>query len=130
LVPTAVKGFRDMLAEDAPLDGPRLPSLTKLILTDITWTDARTYHLRDMLIERVEQGVPLEVLDLRTCIDVDWAATLFKEIVVDVQEPLTKQLGPQIIMGGFGYDDGEGEAEYGEEFVDYYDVNFGFDFLI
>jgi hypothetical protein len=33
-------------------------------------------------------------------------------------------------MGGFGYDDGEGEAEYGEEFVDYYDVNFGFDFLI
>ena len=30
LVPTAVKAFRDMLAEDAPPDGPRLPLLTKL----------------------------------------------------------------------------------------------------
>ena len=36
LVPTAVKAFRDMLVEDAPPDGPRLPSLTKLTLVELS----------------------------------------------------------------------------------------------
>jgi hypothetical protein len=57
-----------MLGEDAPPDGPRLPSLKTLILVDVNLTAVRTYDLRDMLIERVEQGVPLEVLDLRSCV--------------------------------------------------------------
>jgi hypothetical protein len=87
LVPTAVKAFRDMLAEDAPPDGPRLPSLTKLILVHVTLTTDRAHHLRDMLIGRVEQGVPMEVLDLRTCVAADRAVQLLTEIVVDVQEP-------------------------------------------
>jgi hypothetical protein len=90
LVPTAVRAFRGMLAEDIPLgsNGPRLPMLTKLILLDIGLTAMRTFHLRDMLIERVEQGVPLEYLDLRTCIAANRAIQLLAEIVVDVQEPL------------------------------------------
>ncbi|KAF8492737.1 hypothetical protein F5888DRAFT_869780 [Russula emetica] len=87
LVPTAVKAFRDMLAEDAPPDGPRLPLLTKLTILYVTWTSTRTNHFRDMLIERVEQGVPLESLDLRACeaIDPRRANQIFSEIVVDVQ---------------------------------------------
>ncbi|KAF8492736.1 hypothetical protein F5888DRAFT_869736 [Russula emetica] len=88
LVPTAVKAFRDMLAEDAPPDGPRLPLLTKLTILYVTWTSTRTNHFRDMLIERVEQGVPLESLDLRACEEPDppRADQIFAEIVVEVQE--------------------------------------------
>jgi hypothetical protein len=94
LVPTAVRAFKGMLAEDIPLDsdGPRLPMLTKLILLDITLTAMRTFYLCDMLIERVEQGVPLEYLDLRTCIAANRAIQLLAEIVVDVQEPLNAPL--------------------------------------
>ncbi|KAF8492738.1 hypothetical protein F5888DRAFT_1891575 [Russula emetica] len=68
LVPTAVRAFKEMLAEDIPLDsdGPQLPMLTKLILLDVKLTVIRSFHLLDMLIERVEQGVPLEYLDLST----------------------------------------------------------------
>ena len=92
LAPTAVKGFRDMLAEDAPSDGPRLPSLTKLILVCVTLTAIRTYDLRDMLIERVEQGVPFDVLDLRTSFASHCAVQFLREVVVDVKEPLTVDL--------------------------------------
>ena len=90
LVPTAVKAFRGMLAEDTPVnpDGPRLPMLTKLILLDVNLNKMRTLCLRDILIERVEQGVPLEYLDLRTCVAADRTIQLLAEIVVDVQEPL------------------------------------------
>ena len=88
LVTTSVEAFLKMLAEDTPPDGPRLPSLTRLILLDVRLTSHRTYHLGDILIERVEQGVPLEVLDLRMCIAADLAIQFLAEIVVDVQEPL------------------------------------------
>jgi hypothetical protein len=113
LVPTAVKAFRDVLAEDSPPDGPRLPSLTKIILVDVTLTAARTYHLRDMLISRVEQGVPLEVLNLRTCVAADLAIELLEEIVVDVLEPWDEQ--PMVEeeeewYGGIGYSN---EVDYG-----------------
>jgi hypothetical protein len=90
LVPTAVRAFKEMLAEDIPLDsdGPQLRMLTKLILLDVRLTAIRTFHLRGMLIKRAEQGVPLEYLDLRTCIAANRAIQLLAEIVVDVQEPL------------------------------------------
>jgi hypothetical protein len=94
LVSTAVRAFRDMLAEDAPPDGPRLPSLTKLIPINIVLTAPRTYNLLDMLISRVEQGVPLGVLDLRKCGAADCAIQLLKEIVVDVQEPPPRLMVP------------------------------------
>jgi hypothetical protein len=106
LVPISVGALVEMLAEDTPSDGPRLPSLTKLILLDVTLTALRTYHLRGMLMKRVEQGVPLEVLDLRTCYAADRAIQLLAEIVIDVQEPLdTRQMVMEELFkhGGIGY---------------------------
>ena len=88
LVPTAVKAFRDMLAEDAPPEGPRFPLLTNLSILYVTWSSTRMYDFRDMLIERVEQGVPLESLDLSACEEPEppsRAEQVFAEIVVDVQ---------------------------------------------
>ena len=89
LIPHAVTAFMEMLAEDIPLDsdGPLLPMLTKLILISFTFTSIRTLRLRDTLIERVEQGVPLEYLDLRTCVAANRAVQLLAEIVVDVDGP-------------------------------------------
>ena len=88
LVPGSVGAFTEVLAEDTPPDGPRFPLLTKLILFDVKLTAIRAFHLRDMLIERVEQGVPLQHLDLRTCLAVNRAIQLLAEIVVDVERPL------------------------------------------
>ena len=129
LVPTSIQAFREMLAEDTPPDGPRLPSLTRLILLDVTLCVLRTYHLYDMLIERVEQGVPLEVLDLCTCVVTDRAIRLLAEIVIDVQGPLDTRQGEMEEMEelfrvkpvGIGfwdgaevvYDDGERGPWYG-----------------
>ncbi|KAF8492741.1 hypothetical protein F5888DRAFT_1891578 [Russula emetica] len=136
LVSTSVKAFSEMLAEDIPPDGPRLPSLTKLTLLDVTLTALRTYHLGDMLIKRVEEGVPLEVLDLRTCVAADRAIQFLAEIVVDVQEPVdsdTRQMATEFFNhAGIVYenkveyddgrkpwyanrDDGEGEDEDEDE---------------
>ena len=88
LYPTAVRGFKEMLAEYTPLDldGPRLPMLTKLILLNVGLNEMGALHLGDMLIERVERGVPLEYLDLRTCVATNRAIQLLAETVVDVQE--------------------------------------------
>ncbi|KAF8481684.1 hypothetical protein DFH94DRAFT_732388 [Russula ochroleuca] len=86
LIPASIKAFSDMLVEDVPPDGPRLPLLTELTLIDVRLTELRTLHLRNMLIERVEQGVPLEVLDLSTCVAAARSTQLLKEIVVNVHE--------------------------------------------
>lgn len=56
------------------------------------WFLPRSGHLRDMLIKRVEQGVPLEVLDLRTCIAANRVIQLLAEIVIEVQGPLDEPL--------------------------------------
>ena len=88
LFPTAVKAFREMLAQEAPSNGPRLPSLTKLTLINDSLTVARTHLLLDMLKERVKQGVPLQAIDLCTCVAADHAIKLLTEIVVDVQGPV------------------------------------------
>jgi hypothetical protein len=79
-------GFEEMLAGDIPLDsdGPGLPMLTKLILVDVNLTSIMVLRLRDTLIERVEQGVPLEYLDLGECGAGKRATQLLAEIVVDV----------------------------------------------
>ena len=87
LVPTAVRAFREMLEEDPPPNGLRLPQLTKLILSNIVLTSLRTYHLRDMLVKRKEHGAPLEALDLRTCIGSQRAIELLSETVGNVQRP-------------------------------------------
>ena len=84
----AVREFRKMLMEDAsPDDPPRLPQLTKLILFKVPLTVVRTYRLCDMLAQRKEHGVPLEALDLRTCISTERAIELLSETVGSVQRP-------------------------------------------
>jgi hypothetical protein len=135
LVPTAAKQFWEMLAEDIPLDsdGPQLPMLTKLILHEVPMNRATWRHLRDILIERVEQGVPLEYLDLRTCIAAKYAITKFAEIVVDVQKPVREESRESFskmffsnMYGGIRnedkdeFDDGRG-AWYGDSDNDSYE---------
>jgi hypothetical protein len=95
LAPTALRAFREMLEEDAPPNGlPRLPLLTKLILSRVSLTALRTDHLRNMLVKRKEQGAPPEALDLRTCIGTERAFQLLSETVDNVQVPAeTPQVG-------------------------------------
>jgi F-box-like len=83
----AVKAFRETLAEDSPPNGLRFPRLSKLILVEVALTALGTYRLHDILRKRLEQGTPLEVLDLRTCIATERAIQLLAEIVGDVQGP-------------------------------------------
>ncbi|KAF8492733.1 hypothetical protein F5888DRAFT_1726917 [Russula emetica] len=86
LVGTVTKSFTTVLTKDAPPEGPLLPSLTKLSLFNTLNIDD-TPPILDMLTGRVEQGVPLEALDLRACEVPDRAVQHFGEVVVDVQGP-------------------------------------------
>ena len=92
LAPILLCGFIKAL-EDGDSISPLLPSLTTLSLapgsSDADWT----LCLLDALMIRVEQGVPLETLDLRMCTSVDFnpiAVQLLSEIVVDVLHPGTE----------------------------------------
>jgi hypothetical protein len=120
LAPPAVKGFREMLAEDTPPDGPRLPSLTKLIFDGVTLTAPRTFDLRDLLDKRVEQGVPLEVLDLRLCYGCSRAIQVLRE-VVDVSAPVDKEKITKGDLELFNMNRGIRVGYFKE--VEYYDVH-------
>ena len=86
-----VSQFLDWLrADEGACENPLLPSLKELVLVDCILYKSRTLHLCDALMNRVEQGVPLEMLDLRTCfLDSDHPAAvrILSEIVVDVLGP-------------------------------------------
>ena len=89
LSPTTLSGFMEMLLEDS--EKPLLPSLTELVLVGASAYELSFFPFCDALIKRVEQGVPLEVLDLRMCFPSigqhdKYKAQLqrFREIVVDV----------------------------------------------
>ena len=88
LAPLPARGFREMLLkDDGGRECPPLPSLTRLALIDGVLSARRTILLCDTLMKRVEQGVPLEVLDVRTCTATDLAIRLLSEIVADVWAP-------------------------------------------
>ncbi|KAH9170563.1 hypothetical protein EDB89DRAFT_1274107 [Lactarius sanguifluus] len=93
LTPSAALGFSEALLEDnGGCESPLLPSLTKLVLIDTALIDltptARTIRMIcDALMKRVEQGVPLEILDLQTCLATSRTVELLGEIVVDVLGP-------------------------------------------
>ncbi|KAH8993960.1 hypothetical protein EDB92DRAFT_1944240 [Lactarius akahatsu] len=88
LAPPAARGFREMVLQDNGRGGfPLLPSLTKLDLIGTTLSAHRTLRLCDALMMRVEQGVPLEALDLTTCFATSRTVRLLGEIVVDVWGP-------------------------------------------
>ena len=82
------RGFIEMMLQDrGGRENPLLPSLTELVLIDVQFSARRTDRLCDALMKRVEQGVPLETLDLRKCHATDFAVSLLSEIVVYVWAP-------------------------------------------
>ncbi|KAH9170599.1 hypothetical protein EDB89DRAFT_1275823 [Lactarius sanguifluus] len=87
---STVQGFITMLLEyNGERGSPLLPSLTELVLEDIELEKRWTLRLCDALMRRVEQSVPLEILDLRACLeDSPTAVPLLSEIVVNVMGPL------------------------------------------
>jgi hypothetical protein len=98
LTPIVATKFTDWLLEDkGGYENPLLPLLEELVLVDAQLDERRTRGLCDALMKRVEQGVPLELLDLRTCSpDPDTsprAVQLLSEIVVNV-------LGPEETLDG------------------------------
>ena len=91
-------GFLAMLLEDdGGREKPLLPSLTQLVLAQLSLFFLSLRPLREVLMKRIEQGVPVEILDLRNCHGYwpdlhkhssteDWLQSL-SEIVVDVLVP-------------------------------------------
>ena len=65
LAPVALRGPIKALREDCK--NPLLPSLTELALAETTLYEHEKLCLRDALMKRMEQGVPLKTLDLRMC---------------------------------------------------------------
>ncbi|KAH9046755.1 hypothetical protein EDB84DRAFT_1575679 [Lactarius hengduanensis] len=88
LTPIEDRGFMEMLLDDhGGHESPLLPLLTTLILVDTALVKRRDLHLCDALMKRIEQGVPLETLDLRKCFATSHTIELLSEIVVEVLSP-------------------------------------------
>ena len=83
--------FIDWLrADKGGREDPLLPSLKELVIVGAHLYEDWTLRLCEALMKRVEQGVPLEMLDLHTCRpDPNYSAAvrLVSEIVVDVLAP-------------------------------------------
>jgi hypothetical protein len=131
-----VHRFIESLREDG--ENPLLPSLKELILRDSYLDKGHILDLRDALMKRVEHGVPLEMLDLRTCyLDYNYpaAAQALSEIVVDTmvsEEPLngrgqTISVWPRLFSGPFVEGDNSGEANHSWTDDDDNDSNAGGD---
>jgi hypothetical protein len=88
------RGFIVTLLEDnGGRERPLLPSLTELVVVGFSSYQLSSLPLCDALMKRVEQGIPLEILDLRTISashlagdTEDWLRSL-SEIVVVVLDP-------------------------------------------
>jgi hypothetical protein len=89
LAPPAARGFREMLLQEdnGGRQSPLLPSLKNLVLFDAVLSARRILLLRNALVKRVEQGVPLETLDLRMCLATPRVLELLSEIVFEVLGP-------------------------------------------
>jgi hypothetical protein len=72
--PTAACAFRNILNDNEKTVRPILPLLKKLVIVDMELWGPWIRDLCDTLMKRVERGVPLEVLDLRTCVTTDHTA--------------------------------------------------------
>jgi hypothetical protein len=91
LAPPVDRGFIEALLEDnGGRENPLLPSLTELVLVKSELHAPWARCLCDALMKRVEQGVPLEILNLRMyrpLPDNSAEVRLLSEIVVDVLGP-------------------------------------------
>ena len=92
LATPVVRGFLQMLLEDnGERERPLLPSLTELVVHNESSSGLSELPIYDTLIKRVEQGVPLDMLDLRMCYHDNNSRAgvqLFSEIVVNVLGPI------------------------------------------
>jgi hypothetical protein len=61
----ATHGFIAMLLEDS--GGRLLPSLTQLVMVDFSLDSLSLLPLRNALMKRMKEGVPVKMLDLRMC---------------------------------------------------------------
>jgi hypothetical protein len=125
LASSAVKAFGEMLEEEVPHNGlPRLPQLTQLLLFNISLTGVSTYRLLNMLVKRKEHGVPLEVLDARTCTGPKRAFVLFSETVGNMQDPPNNRISRNPAFfdweGGVNPFDEKKERSKYCKFVDYW----------
>jgi hypothetical protein len=91
---TVMRPFIDALTEDAPPEGPLLPSLVNIVVTGTPLTMDTAQRLRDMLLVRVGQGVPIQTLDLCGCAVLDGAMELIGDIVADTRRPTGAELPP------------------------------------
>ncbi|KAH9170622.1 hypothetical protein EDB89DRAFT_2187779, partial [Lactarius sanguifluus] len=120
LTQPAERGFREMVLQDnGGRDSPLLPLLTKLVFVENALFERRTLRLCDTFMKRVEQGVPLEVLDLTTCFATSRSVELLSEIVVDVLRPektyeAESQSVPTFVISGLDLED-ESDDNYGYE---------------
>ena len=80
--------FTSTLTENVPPEGPLLPSLTKLIITGSPLDVCTAKGLRHMLLTRMEQGVPIQTLDLSECGVVRGAVQLFHDIITVLWDPV------------------------------------------
>lgn len=81
-------GFREaLLKDDNGREYQLPPSLRRLDLIGVSLTARRTLRICNALMKRVEQGVPLETLDLRKCFVTSNDVGVLSENVVDVWGP-------------------------------------------
>ncbi|KAF8262417.1 hypothetical protein EI94DRAFT_1704793 [Lactarius quietus] len=129
LAAPAARWFREALLGNSGRECPLLPSLKRLDLIDDTALSVyKTLRLCDTLMRRVEQGVPVEVLDLSTCLATSRAVQLLSEIVVDVLGPAetldTKGqkfctwISASTARGYFVRDEHSGDDEYSDDSYD------------
>ena len=94
LAPPVDRGFIEaLLGDNGGRESPLLPSLTELVISDT----ASYTRLCDALMRRVDQGVPLEILDLRMnnpSPHISAEVRALSEIVADVLEPNLRE-GPE-----------------------------------
>jgi len=116
LPPSAARGFREMILQDnGGPEFPPLPSLTILDLPQTVLSARGTLRLCDALMKRAEQGVPLEILDLRRCRATSYAVQLLGEIVVHVRA----LEAPYLMTSHRFFSDYDSEVEEGEtHFID------------
>jgi hypothetical protein len=123
LAPRAARGLREMLLleDNGGHMSPLLPSLRQLDFLDGTsLTKHRTLRLCDALKKRMEQGVPLQVLDLSASNCTADAVWLLRRFVADVRGPKGQTLwqlegppavDPETCRFVDGHDDSDEEKE-------------------
>lgn len=85
---TNLTPFLRALIEEGHLKSPLFPSLTKLFITGSSLTTDIAILVRDMLLVRTKQGVPIQTVDLSKCVVAKGSMGYFKKLVTDLREPV------------------------------------------